>query len=238
MKRFSYRNSRQLKLLVICIILFAFLVNCSNKAILKKEEIATFTRVALGPGDEIEIKFFNVPELNEIQTVRHDGNISLHLVGDVYVEDMTASELKDTLETLYKDHLQTPEILVIPRTLFSGVVHVGGEVNRPGNIDMPGRFTALEAIMQAGGFNFSTASVDDVRILRLKSGNYYMAKLDLKAALKGKDVDPFYLEPHDIVFVPQTRITKVAQWFNRNIYSLLPPGFTYLIPYIIFERGR
>lgn len=236
MKRFSYRNSRQLMLLVTCITLIAFLVNCSNKAILKKEEIATFTKVTLGPGDEIEIKFFNVPELNEIQTVRHDGNISLHLVGDVYVEGMTASELKDTLETLYKDHLQTPEILVIPRTLFSGVVHVGGEVNRPGNIDMPGRFTALEAIMQAGGFNFSTASVGDVRILRLKSGNYYVAKLDLKAALKGKDVDPFYLEPHDIVFVPQTRITKVAQWLNRNLYSLLPPGFTYLLPYIIFRR--
>ena len=236
MKRFLYQDSKQLKLLVTCITLIAFLANCSNKAILKKEEIATFTRVALGPGDEIEIKFFNVPELNEIQTVRHDGNISLHLVGDVHVEGMTVPELKDTLVTLFTDHLQAPEVLVIPRALFSGVVHVGGEVNAPGNIDMPGRFTALEAIMQAGGFNFSTASVSNVRILRLKSGNYYMAKLDLKAALKGKNIDPFYLEPHDIVFVPQTRITKVAQWLDRNLYSLLPPGFTYLLPYIIFRR--
>jgi len=234
MKRFSEQDSRQLKLLITCITLIAFLFICSNKAILKKEEIATFTRVTLKPGDEIEIKFYNVPELDEIQTVRHDGNISLHLVGDVYVEGMTASELQDTLVILYKDHLQIPTgVLVIPRTLFSGVVHVGGEVNAPGIIDMPGRFTALEAIMQAGGFNFSTASVDDVRILRLKSGNYYMAKLDLKAALKGKESDPFYLEPHDIVFVPQTGITKVAQWLDRNLYSFLPPGFMYLIPWII-----
>ena len=234
MEHLSKLGFKQLKLLMSCVLLLTFLVSCSNKAILK-EEMSPVPEVTLGPGDEIEIKFFNVPELNEIQRVRYDGNIALHLVGDVHVAGMTVSELKDTLEALYEPELTTPDIVVVPLTMFSSVVHVGGEVNAPGNINMTGRFTALEAIMQAGGFNFSTASVSGVRVLRLKSGDYYVIKLDLKAALKGKNVNPFYLEPHDIVFVPQTGITKVSQWLNRNLYSLLPAGFMYLIPWIVYR---
>ena len=230
MKYFSNQYSNQLKLFTAVIFLFALLVSCSNKSILKKEEVPIDSRVTIGPGDEIEIKFFNVPELNEIQTVRYDGNISLHLVGDVKVESKTIPEVKDTLITLFTPHLQSPEILVIPRTLFNSMVHVGGEVNAPGSFSMPGKLTALEAIMQAGGFDLNTASAGDVIIVRLKDNSRFLAKLDLSAALKGKDVNPFYLEPRDIVYVPRTKITALVKWIDKNFYAILPPGFTYTRP--------
>jgi len=34
------------------------------------------------PGDELDVKFFYNPDLNELVTVRPDGRISLQLVGE------------------------------------------------------------------------------------------------------------------------------------------------------------
>ena len=39
--------------------------------------------VILGPGDMVDVKFYYAPELNESQTIRPDGKITLQLVGEV-----------------------------------------------------------------------------------------------------------------------------------------------------------
>jgi protein involved in polysaccharide export with SLBB domain len=38
-------------------------------------------RVALTPGDVVEVKFFHTPDLNESQIVHPDGKIALQLIG-------------------------------------------------------------------------------------------------------------------------------------------------------------
>ena len=44
----------------------------------------------------------------------------------------------------------------------------------------------------------------------------------MKPALKGGEVRSFYLEPEDIIYVPQTRITEVGQWIDQHINNLIP----------------
>jgi hypothetical protein len=46
--------------------------------------------------------------------------------------------------------------------------------------------------------------------------------IDFSDALEGKEGQPFFLEPRDIILVPQTSIVKVDQWVNQHIYKLLP----------------
>lgn len=41
--------------------------------------------LTLAPGDTIDIKFFYAPELNESQTIRPDGKITLQLIGEIDV---------------------------------------------------------------------------------------------------------------------------------------------------------
>jgi len=178
--------------------------------------------VILGPGDGIEIKFFYNPELNDTQTVRPDGKITLQLVGDVLVRGRTPEELRDHLITIYASELRTLEIVVIVRSLSDRRIYVGGEVNKPGMIAMPGRLTALEAIMEAGGFRIETAKVKNVVVIRHKDGKYAGSLLDFREALEGKEVHPFFLNPRDIVYVPQTTIVKVDQWVDQYLYKLLP----------------
>ena len=187
--------------------------------------------VAFLPGDIVDIKFFYTPELNESQSVRQDGKITLQLIGDVIVEGKTPGQLRQDLVELYAPELKNPEIAVIARAMHGRRVYVGGEVNLPGFLPLMTSLTALEAILQAGGFNRPSARIGSVVIIRHTDGQRSGCKLDLKDALAGKVTEPFYLEPNDIVYVPQTKISKVTQWIDQNINALIPDfGFTYSRP--------
>ena len=107
-------------------------------------QAASPSPVTLAPGDVIEIKFFYTPELNEIQTVRPDGKLALQLVGEVEVQGKTPAELREELLRLYASQLKDPEIAVMSRLLQNRRVFVGGQVNAPGVIPMPGELTLLE----------------------------------------------------------------------------------------------
>ena len=187
--------------------------------------------VSLAPGDTVDIKFFSVAELNEEQSIRPDGKISLQLVGDVQAEGKTPAQLRDELIRLYTPHLKTADVTVIVRSFQSRRVYVGGEVWRPGVVNMPGQLTALEAIMEAGGFT-RFAKLENVVIIRHKLGQRYGASLDYATAGKtGEMPPPFYLEPLDIVYVPETTITKVNRWIDQHINQLLPTfGIIYQWP--------
>jgi protein involved in polysaccharide export with SLBB domain len=181
------------------------------------------TRTALGPGDVIDIKFAYASQFNESQTVRPDGKIVLHLIGPVTVQGKTPDELREDIEGLYADQLKHPQLAVIVRSFYERRIYVGGEVTKPGLVDMPGPMTALEAIMFAGGFNLEKAEVQNVVIVRQKEGRQTGYALNFKDALGGQEAQTFILEPRDIVYVPRTQIADLDQWISQYLYKLLPP---------------
>lgn len=182
--------------------------------------------VVLAPGDQIDVKFFYAEELNELlQPIRPDGAISLQLVGDVVAQGKTPAQLRKELRELYAPHLRNPEVAVIVRTLVNRKVYVGGQVNSPGLVEMPGQMTALEAIMHAGGFVGESAEPDDVVLIRHKDGRRYGLKLQFAAALDGEAYQPFFLEPYDIIHVPESTIAKVTTWIDQHINQVIPIGF-------------
>ena len=183
--------------------------------------------VKLAPGDEIEIKFFYVPELNDIQKIRPDGKISLQLVGEILAQGKTPLELKNELTSLYESELQKPEVAVIVRSLTNQRVYVGGEVFNPTMIELSGSITPLQAIMQAGGFNMERANVEKVVVIRHKDGKRLKKFINYKNAYEGKENIPeIYLQPNDIVYVPQTAIAKINQWIDQHINKIIPFGTT------------
>jgi len=178
--------------------------------------------VFLRPGDVVEVKFFYTPELDVSQSVRPDGKIALQLVGEVPVEGKTPAQLRDLLLTLYDSHLKDPKITIVLRSQYDRRVYVGGEVVRPGVIQMPGDMTAAEAIMEAGGFDMDEARLDNVIVIRQTGGHWRGFKMDMKAGLRGEGMEPFYLHPRDIVYVPRTKIAKIDQWVEQHINRLIP----------------
>ncbi len=67
-------------------------------------------------GDQLDIKFFFNPELNESIPVRPDGRIALQLVGELSVVGHTVEEIRAILIKTYSGQLKNPEIAVLLRT--------------------------------------------------------------------------------------------------------------------------
>ena len=221
----------RLLLLIMGILSLWISIGCqSTSAVMPSQTPAQqpIPKVTLGPGDLIDIKFYYTPELNDSQIVRPDGRMMLPLVGEIIVTGKTPDELRQELVRLYTPELRRPEIAVIIRSLYDRRIYVGGEVNTPGFILMPGPLTVLEAIMQAGGFNLQTAKVNDVVLIRQEDGKYKGVSLGFKKALKGKEVPTILLEPRDIVYVSRTKIVDVNQWIDQYINKIVPQiGVTY-----------
>ena len=182
--------------------------------------------VRLEPGDQIEIKFAYLPDFNEIQAIRPDGKIELLLVGEVDAAGKSPSELRDALTKLYAKHFAHPELAVLTRLAIERKVYVGGSVLIPGVLEMPGNLTVLQAIMASGGFDMKTAEVKNVVVIRRqKDGERKLFTLDFEKSLAGVESEPFPLAPMDIVFVPQTNMTEVAQWFGK-LWAIIPVRFS------------
>ena len=108
----------------------------------------------IGPKDLIEIKVFEVPELNIERRVSEEGTINLPLIGDVPVQGLTDVELADRLKALLEaKYVQRASVAVQIREFRSKPISVLGAVKQPGNLALSGRWTLLEALSAAGGLN-------------------------------------------------------------------------------------
>ncbi len=179
-------------------------------------------RLVLESGDKLNVLFTYWPELNVPQTIRPDGKITLHLVGEVQAAGRTPEELRGDLLAVYADQLKQPEISVVVEKLDSRKVYVGGEVRNPGVIELVGKRSVAEAIIEAGGFNNFGARLHSVMVVRERDGKRYTKIVNLKHDMSQPEHEPVYLEPHDIVYVPRTFIDRVDQAFEQYLNRVLP----------------
>jgi len=194
------------------------------------------TSYRIQSGDELEIKSYRVPEINELVTVRPDGYISVLLLDDVYVQGLTPDELDRQLTKEYKKYFADPDITVLADKILSVLdrkVFIGGEVNAPMERALQTPITVLQAIIAAGGFKETAKSKNVVLIRKDPDGRPLFYKLDLSDIKAGEPIpDNLYLQPHDIVYVPATTIAKVGDFVDAYINRIVPQtlhfGFTWL----------
>ena len=185
------------------------------------------------PGDVIEIKFFYDPELNETVPIRPDGRFSAALVNDVQAAGRTVSELRAELMRLYGATLKNPELTVIVREFAPRRIYVGGEVNSPSLLRVPGRLSLLQAIFEAGGLKRSGKATDIVVLRYQGSTTPKFMKINLTAALeRGDPAGDLALEPFDIVWVPKTKIAKANDFMDQYFRQLTPIPLTLGISYV------
>lgn len=156
----------------------------------------------LREGDVLKIAVSGSPNLDTTQQIRRDGKITLELIGEITAAGLSPTDLEKVISTAYSTQLLTKEVTV--SVISSSIpVFVTGEVLSPHKIMSDHPITVLEAIMEAGGFNNATANMKDVRVIRYENGREHTYVLNLKLVLQGKQVDPFYLKPYDIIYVPE-----------------------------------
>jgi polysaccharide export outer membrane protein len=158
--------------------------------------------IVLREGDLVKVTFPGAVNLNTTQAIRRDGRITLQLVGEVQAAGMTPGALEKELLKLYGPQLQTKEVSVsVESSAFP--VYVTGAILRPGKIVSDRPLTALEAIMEAGGFDYTKANLKKVMVVRHENGRTDHFQLNLKGVLKGEQTEQFNLKPSDIIYVPE-----------------------------------
>jgi protein involved in polysaccharide export with SLBB domain len=181
-------------------------------------------------GDELSLKVFGRPELDDTVTVRPDGRISALLINDIEASGLTTVRLHDALTERYAKFFLDPVVTVIVRRIANLKVFVGGEVGQPGMVAISGELSAIGAVAQAGGFK-GTAKTGSVILLRKNALEKPTAvRLDLHR-LESDDA-AMKLQPHDVIWVPASNIAKVDKFVDQYMRQLLPisltAGFTYL----------
>jgi len=174
------------------------------------------------PGDELSIKFYYNPELNEQVTVRPDGKISLQLIDEIVAAGLEPQQLDQNLVERYEQEIRQPTLTVIVVSSASRRIFVGGEVKQPGVAPLIGDMTPLQAIFNQGGFK-ETASPEECLVIRKGSDNKPVPiHINLQASLDGSsNASPFFLRPHDIVYVPKSEIAKANKFVDQYIQQLL-----------------
>ena len=129
------------------------------------EEVMVEPQYRIRAGDELDIKFFYTPELNETASVRPDGFISLQLLDDVRVAGLTPAELDRQLTEAYAPFISKPNVSVMVRTFKGFRAYVGGQVAVPQMVSLEGGISVMQAIYRAGG-NLPGAHMDSIILIR------------------------------------------------------------------------
>ena len=177
---------------------------------------------SIQPGDQLDIKFFYNPELNENVTVRPDGVISLQLVDEIHASGLTPAQLDDLLTQKYSHELKKPMVTVIMRSFTMQRVYVGGEVNRQGFVNLTAGMTPLQAVLEAGGLK-ETADPEAAIVIRKGPDRQPVpVRVDLKTAVSGGSGEAGTpLQPQDVVYVPKSAIAEANKFVKQYIEDLL-----------------
>ena len=138
------------------------------------------------PGDQVELEFYTAAgvvlhEVSGERIVDEHGELFLPYIGDVFVLDKTADEIRDLLVERYRSYYQSPVIDV--QIKFR--VNITGAVRRPGNYLVVPTTTIVDVVSLAGGLGTSVSqgvtggAADASRIHLFRDGS--TSVLDLQA---------------------------------------------------------
>ena len=123
------------------------------------------TGYVIQPGDVLQIRVFNQPDMSAHARVRDDGKISIPFLNDVVAAGFTPNALAQQLQQRLKEFINSPVVTVSLEEARPFSVSVLGEVNKPGVYAVPVGAGVLQALAAAGGFT-QYASRDRIFVVR------------------------------------------------------------------------
>ncbi len=153
-------------------------------------------------GDNLQLSFWNNPELNARLTVGKDGGIEVPIIGRIAAAGLTVDGLRDRIISqmaLYNKLVTQLSVTILD--YGSNLLYVTGQVRLPGRYsfeEIPGLWDIL---LEAGG-HLQGALLDEVTIVRTE-GNGQVFTIDLSAALRNGELDRLpKILPGDAIHMP------------------------------------
>lgn len=160
----------------------------------------------LGPKDLLEIKVLEIPDLNVERRISDSGTLDLPLIGSTKVEGLTAAEVRDRLVAiLTAKYVQHANVSVVIKEYSARPVWITGAVQKPGPLNISGRWDLQQAILAAGGLASNAGK--KIHVLR-RSENGLSDRLEINSDdlfVRSSPIWNVPIFPSDIVSV-MTRV--------------------------------
>lgn len=187
------------------------------------------TRIAsdavIAPGDRFDLWLPDLPTEGASVVVLEDGTATFAGLGTVEVAGLMMPQLEERLQAAFSRAYTGGSLQVVVGARAPRQIHVLGEVTTPGAIDLrpDGRLTLPEAMARAGGFSKQTAWLSNTLLVRWDpvAQRQLAWKIDCRPQ-HWDDAETIFLQPYDLVYVPNTPIDRVGIWIENYIRRLLP----------------
>jgi len=174
----------------------------------------------LSKSDIVDVSFTFSPDFNQTLTVQPDGFVALKGAGTLLVEGLTVPQMQQAVAAAYRSFLREPEVTVTLKDFDKPFFLASGEVARPGKYELRGDLTVNEAVAIAGGL---TQQARHSQVVVFRRISPYVAEshvVNIKKMLDSHDLrEDFHLQPGDLIFVPQSRVSKVRKFVPTNSMS-------------------
>jgi polysaccharide biosynthesis/export protein len=108
----------------------------------------------LGAEDVVEIRVFELDQLNRTVRVSNDGNIELPLVGSLKVNGLTTNQVADQIANRLRDrYVQNPQVSIFITQFNSQKVSLLGAVATPASYPLSGQRRLLQVLADAGSLS-------------------------------------------------------------------------------------
>jgi polysaccharide export outer membrane protein len=210
----------------------------------------------IGPRDVIEVRIEDATELSNTYQVNADGTFLMPYLRRIKAQDKTPEELaKFIADSLRDRYLKDPQVLVVVKQYYSHTFFIQGSVRKPGVYQMEGHPSLLTLVTVAGGLaenHGSTAFI--IHQVKNKKGDspanaamrsavaaksdqtpasnedetaeFILRTVNISGLLKGRFEQNTYVEPGDIVNIPQADVFFVAGEVNAPGSFPLADGTT------------
>jgi polysaccharide export outer membrane protein len=196
----------------------------------------------IGPGDQLFVDYGVLVEGNQVTIavlVKPDGTIDLPYVGEVRVSGFSTVAVDTLLAHLYARVYVNARITTAVREVAGNLVHVMGEVERPGSYPVLPNGTALQAVAQAGGFRKEAARGDVLVIRRTGPTEVAVKKLNLKDLLsKHQATADVMVRRFDIVYVNRSMIGDINSFLTQFLQPLSTTADAYNKAWTIVNIDR
>jgi len=177
------------------------------------QELHHRPRYTLRPGDVLQLQYRYTPELNQTVTLLPDGYVNLNMVGDLKISDLSLEQAHDLILSKLQTQLNEPELNLILTDFQRPYVEVAGEVQKPGKIDLRETTTAMQAILESGGFLPSAQSGQVILFRRINSNTAEVRKINLTGIHKTSQLEQdMALESGDMLLVPRNKVERISRY--------------------------
>jgi len=184
-------------------------INELNDKILTQAQMAVEPgEILIGAGDLLQVSVFEAKELDKTVRVSSRGFISLPLVGEIKINGLTAIEVEEKIEDMYKSRfIKDPHVSIFVEEQISQRITLVGQFKKPGTYDYLSNQRLLDVIALGGGLSELAGQIVQVRRTRYVQGEPNTFIVDLDRLIKEGNVElNIRLNGGDVLFIPEAGV--------------------------------